>query len=217
MRIQVDSSTSYRGRNARPNWVALFVFVVVALASGAVGALFSPGVVTPGVVTPGVVTPGVAAPGVGAPGVAHDPAGRGISVSPAKPAAVSTSAWYAGLRKPAWTPPNSWFGPIWTLLYVLMGSAAWLVWSERYHPRCRAALLCYAIQLVINALWAPAFFGAQSIGAGLFLIVALWLALVWTLREFAQVRVAAAWLLVPYLVWVSLALALNLSIWRNNL
>jgi tryptophan-rich sensory protein len=177
--MQVGGSTSYRGRHARPNWLVLSGFILGALATGAVGALFSPGVTL----------------------------ARG----------ASTAAWYAGLHKPAWTPPNTWFGPIWTILYVLMGSAAWLVWSERYHPRRRAALCCYAAQLVINAFWAPAFFGAQIIGAGLFLIVTLWVTLVWTLREFAQVRAAAAWLLVPYLVWVSLALALNLSIWRNNL
>jgi tryptophan-rich sensory protein len=175
MRIPIEGSNSYRDRHARPNWAAFLASIVLALTTGAVGALFSPGITT-----------------------------------------SSTETWYAGLQKPTWTPPNSWFGPIWTILYVLMGLAAWLIWSERYHPKRRFALTCYAVQLLVNALWAPIFFGARSIGGGLFLIVALWLVLAWTLREFASVRAAAAWLLAPYLAWVTVAMALNLSIWRFN-
>jgi benzodiazapine receptor len=131
--------------------------------------------------------------------------------------AGSTGAWYASLVKPPWTPPDRWFGPVWTLLYVLMGTAAWLIWHERYHRARNAALFAYAVQLALNASWAPVFFGLRSIGAGLFLIVALWLSLVWTLREFSVVRPAAMWLMVPYQAWVTLAMGLNLSIWRRNL
>jgi tryptophan-rich sensory protein len=174
MRIPIESSTSYRGRNSRPNWLLLLGFIACAVAAGAIGALFSPG------------------------------------------ASASATAWYASLAKPAWTPPNQWFGPVWATLYVLMGTAVWLVWRERYHRKRAAALLAYALQLLLNALWAPLFFGAKNIGAGLFVIVALWLAIVWTLREFAAVRALAAWLLAPYLGWVSLAVALNLSVWRLN-
>jgi tryptophan-rich sensory protein len=184
MRIPIESSTSYRGRNSRPNWLALLAFIVLALAAGVIGALFAPGATTPGVATAGL--------------------------------SGSTGAWYASLTKPAWTPPDRWFGPVWTLLYVLMGTSVWLVWRERYHRGRNPALLAYAIQLALNALWAPIFFGTKNIGAGLFLIVALWLTLVWTLREFSAVRPAAAWLLLPYLGWVSVAVALNLSIWRHN-
>jgi tryptophan-rich sensory protein len=126
------------------------------------------------------------------------------------------TAWYASLVKPAWTPPNSWFGPVWSALYVLMGTAVWIVWRERYHRGRNLALLAYSLQLVLNALWAPLFFGTKNVGAGLFCIVALWLAVTWTLREFIAVRAAAAWLLVPYLAWVSFAMALNLNIWRHN-
>jgi benzodiazapine receptor len=168
MRIPIESSTSYRGRNARPNWVVLLLFVGVALGVGAIGLLFLPG------------------------------------------------PWYAALAKPAWTPPDKWFGPIWTALYVCMGLAAWLVWSERYHRARNLSLLAYGLQLLINALWVPVFFGARNIGAALFIIVALWLSVAWTLREFARVKPAAAWWFVPYLAWVSLAVALNLSIWKLN-
>jgi tryptophan-rich sensory protein len=174
MRIHIESSTSYRGRNWRPNWLALIGFIGLALAAGAVGALVSPGV------------------------------------------APQAGAWYAGLAKPAWAPPNTWFAPTWTVLYVLMGTSAWLIWHERYHRNRGAALLAYAVQLLLNATWAPAFFGARNVGAGLFVEIALWLAIVWTLREFSRVRPLAAVLLVPYLAWVSFAMALNFSIWRQN-
>jgi translocator protein len=127
-----------------------------------------------------------------------------------------TGRWYAALAKPEWSPPNAWFGPVWTVLYVSMGIAAWLIWRERYHRARHVALAAYAVQLLLNALWAPVFFGARNIGAGLFIIVALWLTLSWTLREFAAVKSAAAWLLAPYLAWVTFASALNFSIWKLN-
>jgi translocator protein len=174
MRIPVESSTSYRGRNSRPNWVALAIFVGLALSAGAIAALCSRAV--------------------------HMGAG----------------GWYATLTKPAWAPPNGWFGPVWTVLYVLMGTAAWLVWRERYHRKRGAALTAYAVQLALNALWAPLFFGLKSIGAGLFVAVALWVTVIWTIREFVTVRALAAWLLAPYVIWVSIAMSLNLSIWRLN-
>ncbi|HWG70783.1 MAG TPA: TspO/MBR family protein [Steroidobacteraceae bacterium] len=174
MRIPIESSTSYRGRHSRPNWLILAAFVGAALAAGAVGVFFAPG------------------------------------------ASVAASHWYLGLAKPGWTPPNRWLGPVWTVLYVSMGTSAWLVWRERYHRGRSAALAAYTMQLLLNAAWAPLFFGARNIGAGLFIIVALWLAIVWTLREFAAVKAAAAWLLVPYLVWVSFASALNFTIWKLN-
>ncbi len=98
-----------------------------------------------------------------------------------------------------------------------MGIAAWLIWRERYHRgRKRGARRLRAYSCLLNAAWAPLFFGARNIGAGLFVIVALWLAIAWTLREFAAVKAAAAWLLVPYLVWVSFASALNFTIWKLN-
>jgi tryptophan-rich sensory protein len=194
--MRIESPTSYRGRNARPNWVALLAFIALALAAGALGAVFSPH---------------AAAPAVRAAGAPAKDA------APAAAVPAPGQSWYASLNKPAWTPPAAWYGPVWTLLYVLMGTAVWLVWGERYHPARNLALLAYALQLVLNALWAPVFFGMKNIGIGLFLVVALWLSLVWTSREFFVVKSAAAWLMLPYLAWVSLGVALNLSIWRHNL
>lgn len=174
MKITIESPTSYRGRNARPNWITLLLFIGLALGAGGLGLLFSP---------------------------AHSP---------------PTAEWYSALAKPPWMPPSRWFGPVWTVLYCLMGTAAWLVSRERYHEKRGVALAAYFIQLLLNAAWAPLFFGAHNLGAGLFIIVALWLALLWTIREFTPVRAAAAWMLVPYLLWVSFAMALNFSLWRLN-
>jgi len=174
MKIPIRSNTSYRGRNSRPNLPLLTVFVGLALAVGAIGAAFSPGL------------------------------------------SAAASMWYAMLAKPEWLPPNSWFGPIWVALYVLMGIAAWVIWRERYHRGRSTAIAAYLIQLFLNALWAPLFFGMRSIDAGLFDIVALLLAIGWTIREFAAVRAVAAWLLAPYFLWVCIATAMNLAIWKLN-
>jgi len=131
---------------------------------------------------------------------------------------VSTSAaiWYGSLIKPAWVPPDRWFGPAWTTLYVLMGISGWLVWRERYHRNRNMALGAYGVQLFLNALWAPLFFGFKSVGTGLFVIVALGLSIVWMIREFATLRPIAAWMSLPYLLWVGFASALNLSLWKLN-
>jgi tryptophan-rich sensory protein len=129
---------------------------------------------------------------------------------------ASAARWYAALAKPAWLPPQSWFGPVWTVLYVLLAIAAWIVWRERYHRGRAVAIAAFAIQLLLNALWAPVFFGMKSIDAGLFCIVALWLAVGWTLREFARVKATAALILAPYFLWVTFAAALNLAVWKLN-
>jgi benzodiazapine receptor len=129
---------------------------------------------------------------------------------------AGANRWYAGLAKPDWAPPDSWLGPVWLTLYVLMGTAAWLIWRERYHRGRTAALAAWAIQLLLNAAWAPLFFGARNIGAGLFVIVALWLSIALTIREFAVVKAGAAWMMAPYLIWVGFASALNFAVWKLN-
>lgn len=174
MRIPIESSTSYRGRNSRPNWLALLGFVAIVFAAGGLGAAFSPAF------------------------------------------SSASAVWYSALTRPPWTPPDQSFGPVWTTLYLLMGVAAWIVWGERYHRGRNTALLAFAVQLLLNALWAPLFFGARNIGLGLLIVIASWLSLVWTVREFASVRAAAACLMLPTLAWVSFAAALNLAIWRHN-
>lgn len=131
----------------------------------------------------------------------------------------SLSEWYPALRKPPGTPPNWLFGPVWTLLYLMMGAAGALVW-HRHVARPEAAtargLRWFAIQLALNVAWTPVFFGLQRLGPGLIVIAALWVAIVLTIRTFAGIHRVAAALLVPYLVWVSYATYLNAGLWWLN-
>lgn len=130
---------------------------------------------------------------------------------------TSVTTWYPTLTKPVFTPPNWLFAPVWTILYAMMGVAAFLVWRQRTTPVSRrGALVLFGVQLLLNGGWSFAFFGARSPTLGLIVIVALWGALVWTMDRFFRIRRAAGWLLVPYLLWVSYALALNLGIWVLN-
>ena len=129
---------------------------------------------------------------------------------------VSTTGWYAGLHKPFWNPPGWIFGPVWTLLYVLMAIAAWLVWREGGWKRQRLPLGIFLLQWLLNALWTPLFFGLHRSGLAFAEILLLWLALVATIRSFWSVRIAAGILLLPYLGWVTFAGALNFAIWHLN-
>ena len=122
--------------------------------------------------------------------------------------------WYAGLSKPRWTPPNWLFGPVWTILYVAMAVAAWLVWQRT--GLMERPMKLFLLQLALNAAWSGVFFGLHSPGAAFAEIVALWFAILATSIEFWKTAPAAGWLLLPYLIWVSYAAALNFSIWRLN-
>jgi len=124
--------------------------------------------------------------------------------------------WYAGLAKPWFTPPRWAFPVAWTLLYVMMAVAAWRIWSGPASPARRQALGWYAVQLVFNALWTPAFFGAESPALGLAVIVPLWISVLMTLRRFGAIDRAAGWMFVPYLAWVSYATLLNATILVMN-
>jgi benzodiazapine receptor len=128
----------------------------------------------------------------------------------------SVLTWYPALVKPAWTPPDWVFGPVWSALYVLMGVAAWLVWRERTRHSAGPALALYAGQLVVNVAWSWLFFGLRSPGAALMGIGVLWIAILATVAAFWRPRRLAAWLLMPYLVWVTYAAALNWALWRLN-
>lgn len=131
--------------------------------------------------------------------------------------APNIPTWYAGLAKPSFNPPNAVFPVVWTILYVLMGIAAWLVWrAPADENRRRMALAAWFIQLVLNVLWSFAFFGAQSPLAGLIVIVVLLAAIVVTMLAFRRVSGMAALLLVPYLAWVAFAAILNASILSLN-
>lgn len=130
--------------------------------------------------------------------------------------AASIKTWYQELAKPAWTPPNWVFGPVWTLLYIGMGIAVWLVWRERGTRDVTAALTCFLIQLALNFLWSPVFFGMHKPGWALADVLALWIAIAVTIALFYRVSVPASVLLIPYFLWVSYASALNYAIWRLN-
>lgn len=124
--------------------------------------------------------------------------------------------WYAALNKPAWNPPGWIFGPVWTALYAMMALAAWLVWQQGGFAVQRRPLGLFLLQLALNALWTPLFFGLHQPGLAFVGIILLWLAILATLLTFWRVSRAAAWLLVPYLAWVSFATVLNGTIWRLN-
>lgn len=124
--------------------------------------------------------------------------------------------WYAGLRKPTWTPPAWVFAPVWTVLYVLMASAAWLVWLQGGFKKQRAAMTAFLLQLFCNGLWSPLFFGLQSPGLAFLDIVLLFGLLLLTGQLFWRTRRIAGVLLVPYLGWITFAMLLNYSIWRLN-
>ena len=124
--------------------------------------------------------------------------------------------WYADLAKPTWTPPGWIFGPVWTLLYLMMAIAAWLVWRQAGFAGAKLPLALFAIQLALNSVWSLLFFGLQNPGAAAIEIVLLWAAILATLIAFWKRSKWAGGLLVPYLAWVSFAAVLNLVIWRMN-
>lgn len=131
-------------------------------------------------------------------------------------ASIQAASFYAQLVRPEWAPPAAWFGPVWTVLYALMGVAAWLVWRVGGFRGARAALTVFLVQLALNALWSWLFF-RWKLGAPAFVeIVLLWLLIIATLVAFWRIRKAAAALLVPYLLWVGFAAALSHSVWRLN-
>ncbi len=129
---------------------------------------------------------------------------------------VSSGGWYAALVKPLWNPPSWLFGPVWTLLYVMMAVAAWLVWRCGGWKAQGRALGLYLGQWALNALWTPLFFGLQRPGWAFAEILVLALVLLTTLFSFWKVRRLAGALMVPYALWVAFAAVLNFTIWRLN-
>ena len=148
--------------------------------------------------------------------------------------------WYAGLAKPSFNPPNWIFGPVWIILFFLMGISLYLVWSRQWvvknalMPTKRKiwnsvserfwsgswqkqnVIAVFAVQLILNVLWSAIFFGLKSPGAAFFELLTLWCAIVYTIVNFYRVSKAAAWLLSPYILWVSFAAILNFALWRMN-
>ena len=131
-------------------------------------------------------------------------------------ASVNAGPFYAQLVRPAWAPPGWLFGPVWTVLYLAMGIAAWLVWRVAGFRAVRPALTLFLVQLALNALWSWLFFG-WHLGAPAFVeVLLLWALIVATVIAFWRLRPLAAWLLVPYLLWVSFAAVLNYAVWQLN-
>lgn len=122
--------------------------------------------------------------------------------------------WYVDLVKPAWTPPDWLFGPVWTVLYLLIGVSGWLLWKTR--DESKSALILWGVQLVLNALWSWIFFGLRAPGPALVEILVLLLAIAATMAAAFRSRPLAAWLLVPYLSWVVFAAALDAALWYLN-
>jgi len=125
--------------------------------------------------------------------------------------------WYASLKKPAFSPPNWLFGPVWITLFLLMGISLFIVWRKGADtPLVRSALMIFGIQLIFNVLWSVAFFGLRSPLSGLVVIVILWIAILLTIIQFSKVSELAAALLIPYIIWVSFASILNTSLYLLN-
>lgn len=125
--------------------------------------------------------------------------------------------WYQTIQKPMWQPPNWLFGPVWTTLYLMMGIAFFLVWKADVSKEAKKqALTLWGLQLLFNFLWSFIFFNRHQIGLALADIIVLWLFILLTIFSFARISQAAAWLLVPYISWVSFAGLLNLAIYTLN-
>jgi tryptophan-rich sensory protein len=121
-------------------------------------------------------------------------------------------SWYAGLDKPPFLPPNEIFGPVWTLLYLLMGIALFLVWIKDKKINAATTYTAFGAQLLLNLLWSIVFFGLHLPWIGVLVIVSLIASIIWTISEFSKYSKAAMWLLMPYLAWVCFATYLTLGV-----
>jgi tryptophan-rich sensory protein len=128
-------------------------------------------------------------------------------------AAADAGQQYLSLSRPSWAPPSWLFGPVWTVLYILIALSGWLVWRQIGFGR---EIAVYAIQLIFNAAWTPLFFGGDRFGLAFADIAVLWVLIGVNIVLFWRVSKPAAWMLVPYWAWVSFAGALNLAVWQLN-
>ena len=131
-------------------------------------------------------------------------------------ASIHAGSFYTQLVRPGWAPPPSIFGPVWTVLYALMGIAAWLVWCAGGFRAANSALTLFLVQLAFNALWSWLFFGWHRGALAFADILVLWALIVATVISFWRIRPLAGALLAPYLLWVSFATGLNYSVWQLN-
>lgn len=130
---------------------------------------------------------------------------------------TGVGSWYQSIQKPSWNPPNWVFGPVWTTLYILMGIAFYLIWTSANHEKeKRKAISLFILQLVANFFWSFIFFNQHQVALAFAEILVLWLLILFTIFSFARINKAAAWLMVPYISWVSFAAILNFTIWQLN-
>jgi len=130
---------------------------------------------------------------------------------------TSLTTWYANLKKPWFNPPNWVFAPVWILLYLMIGSAAGIIWSQGFHHKwVKTALYHFGFQLLLNAAWSIFFFGLENPLFALLDIIALFILLLFTIKRFKIVSRTAAYLLAPYTIWIAFAMALNFKIWQLN-
>lgn len=129
----------------------------------------------------------------------------------------SIPTWYAFLQKPDFVPPNWLFAPVWTILFLLMGISAALIWQKGFkNKNVKTALIIFGIQLVLNTLWSFLFFGIRNPFYAFLEIIILWFAILLTIVSFYKISRPAVYLLIPYILWVSFAAFLNFSIWQLN-
>lgn len=128
----------------------------------------------------------------------------------------SVDGWYSEVIKPPWNPPNWIFGPVWSILYLMMGVSAWLIWKDSEFKKANLELGWFAFHLVLNVLWSVIFFGLKSPGWAAIEIVFLWISIAVSILLFFRRSKLAAILLVPYLAWVTFAMFLNYAIWSLN-
>lgn len=129
---------------------------------------------------------------------------------------TGVKSWYRTIQKPSWNPPDWVFGPVWTTLYVLMGISFFLIWRSSGEKQKQTAIVLYILQLVANFFWSLIFFDQHQIALALAEIIILWVLILLTIFSFANISKTAAWLLVPYISWVSFAAILNYTIWQLN-
>lgn len=126
-------------------------------------------------------------------------------------------SWFQTINKPTWNPPNWIFGPVWTTLYVMMGIAFFIIWKSEIRSELKkSAIVLFAVQLVLNFFWSFIFFNQHEIGWALVEIIIMWFFILFTIFAFGNISKTAAWLMVPYISWVSFATILNYTIWQLN-
>lgn len=130
---------------------------------------------------------------------------------------TSVNTWYTTIQKPLFNPPNWLFAPVWTILFLLMGVSAGMVWNKGfYHKWVKTALYHFGFQLLLNIAWSLVFFGLNEIFGALLIVLALLVVLIFTFKWFKVVNKMAAYMLIPYIFWVVFASVLNFSIWQLN-